>query len=209
MVASQYIPKKSAFLFFAALALMGSTVAYGVFKSNELMKLKAAVKENESTIVKIQTESAVLEAKYTETIAAYQKEEQEYLNKIDTILPDDPGYTKVARLFDDFFAEHNRKASPIEQNNLIFGQIETVKDMNHVSFLPVSMNLSASRENLLKFLDFIENSGSLEKSVRLMEITGINFNFPENGELIEDPQQEVNFDVRMKLYFRTPRVSVT
>ncbi|PIQ77214.1 hypothetical protein COV82_05680 [Candidatus Peregrinibacteria bacterium CG11_big_fil_rev_8_21_14_0_20_46_8] len=198
---------KSNFYFLVVLVIFGITVAYGIMQYQVMMAMKVAVEDNESRIAQLQEEFRTAEDDYRTLAADFTERHEDFLKKMEKILPPDAGYTDLARLFDNFFAGINRPGNEIEQNNLVFGQPQPLEDMNHISVLPVSMNIKGSRSNFLKFLEFIENSGTLESGTRLMELKSITFNFEDGGELVKDPTQDVTFSVRMNTYFRTSKVA--
>lgn len=209
MRAPARITKISNWYLFAATAVLAVTAAYGIMQFQLMMKMKGANTENEQQIATLEQAQRAEEEKYRITAQTYEARREEFYTKTRQILPDDEGYTGLTRLFDDFFLSLNSSPDDkAEQNNIVFGQGTALAEMEHISSLPVSMNIEANRKNLLKFLEFIEGSGTLGSGNRLMEIQSLTFNFPEGGELIKQPRQEVNFNVRMNAYYRTPKGAV-
>lgn len=200
---------KSNFYFLIVLVIVACTVAYGVMQYQVMTAMQFAVKENETEIGELQTKIVQSEESYRKSAEDFRERKADYLKTMESILPFDAGYTDLARLFDNYFDKLNRPGNAIEQNNLVFSQPQVLPDINSISVLPISMNIKASRDNFLKFLKFIESSGTLESGVRLMEIKSINFNFDNGGEVVKDPTQEITFSVRMNTYFRTSKVPVS
>ena len=123
------------------------------------------------------------------------------------ILPPDENYTDLTRQFDDYFSNHDKPGNPILQSSLRFGKGTPVANLPDVSLLPVAMNLEATRDNFLKFLEYVSSSGSRDSVSRMMDINSIQLNFPEGGEVVKDLSQKINFTVDMNTYYLTPKVA--
>jgi hypothetical protein len=191
---------------FALIILTASTV-YGVFQFRELQGKNKAIIDNET---RFQEQSILLaEAKKTYQALAdtYAKKQKDLGNKILNILPPDENYTDFTRQLDKYFADHDKPGNPIFQSSLRFGKGAADAKIPDVSMLPISMNVEATRDNFLKFLEFVSSSGSLENSTRMMDINSIQLNFPEGGEVVKDLSQKINFTVDMNAYYLTPKVA--
>lgn len=195
----------SIYYFFALIALAAATV-YGVMQFRLYSAEKAAVESNAVSIENLTAARTRAQAAFNET-AEQQAQTQEKLQKnLSAILPLDENYTDLTRAFDDFFAANDSAASPLVQSSLRFGKGAPVPGIAGISALPISMNMEGSRDNFFKFLEFVERSGSVDSGTRLMSITSINLNFPEEGEVIDDPKQVLNWTVEMSAFYKTAKV---
>lgn len=203
---NSHILRISNFYFLLALAVFGGAVVYGVLQYQTFRAEKQAVSDNEAH----RTEQTVLldQSQKTYKLLAEKRagKQKEFEKAINGILPPDENYTELTQHLDDYFAANDRQGNPILQNSLNFQKGASVEGFSGISVLPFSMNLEGSRGNFLKFLEFVENSGSLDLGTRLMEINSIDFNFTEGGELVKDLQQKISFNVNMNAYYRTPKV---
>lgn len=204
---TQTFLKPSNIYFSLALVILVAAAIYGVSQFRVLQSENQAVTDNESRRVEIA--SVFEKEKKTFQLFADEraKKQADLVKKIASILPADENYTDLTRLFDDYFAENDRPDNPILQSSLNFDKGQPVPGMASISALPLTMNLDATRDNFFKFLDFINNAGSLETGTRLMRINSINLNFLEGGEVEKDLRQKINFTVNMDAFYQTPKVA--
>lgn len=192
--------------FIAALIILAATTVYGVFQFRTLQAYSQALVQNEESLQKSNAALAVEKKSYQGIADERAKRQAELGKKLMTILPPDENYTDLTRQFDNYFADHDRPGNSILQSSLRFGKGTPMQDIPDVSMLQVSMNLEATRDNFLKFLQYVSNSGSLDTITRLMDINSVQLNFPEGGEVVQDLGQKINFTVDMNAYYLTPKV---
>lgn len=193
--------------FALALIILAGSAAYGVFQFRSLQEYKQALIQSQEGIAQLGV-TFTSEKKNYQTLADERAKKQAELGKkLMAILPPDENYTDLTRQFDNYFADHDRPGNPILQSSLRFGKGAPIQDIPDVSELSVSMNLEATRDNFLKFLQYVSNSGSLDSVTRLMDINSIQLNFPEGGEVVQDLGQKINFTVDMNAYYLTPKVA--
>lgn len=199
--------RSSNIYFLLALVLLAASAGYGLLQYRFWQAQQAAVYQNDKIADNIAEKLTSEKKAYKELSGEHAKNQTEIAKKIATILPPDENYTDLTRQLDRFFADNDEKSNPIFQSSLRFGKGEPLEDMPAVSALPVSMNIEATRDNFFKFLDFVNGAGSLENGTRLMDITSIQLNYLEGGEVLKDPKQKMNFTVEMNAYYQTPKVS--
>lgn len=187
--------------------ILAAAVAYGVLQYKIFVAEGQAIADNASTIQQLTQTTTSTEAKLKALADARTKDQTAFEKKIASILPEDENYTELTRLFDDYFAQHDTAINPMFQSSLRFGKGSPLEAVPEVSALPISMNVESTRDNFLKFLDFVNETGSLETGSRLMSINSIQLNFPDEGEVIKDPNQKINFTVDMNAYYQTPKVT--
>jgi len=190
--------------FFLALIALAASVVYGILQFQLFAAQAAAIIDNETRITAIRTERDDSLKIYKDLAEDQMKKQADFLQRIEAVLPLDENYTDLTRQLDDYFAEHDRPGNTIFQSSLHFEKGTPFPDRPDISILPFTMNIEASRDNFFKFLDFVNNSGSLENGTRLMSINSIQFNFPEGGEVVTDRSQKINFTVNMNAYYQTP-----
>ncbi|MBI2638272.1 hypothetical protein HYW83_01640 [Candidatus Peregrinibacteria bacterium] len=192
--------------FALALILLTASAVYGVFQFRGLQGYKQALVQSEESVQKLGGVFTSEKKNYQTLADERAKKQAELGKKLLTILPPDENYTDLTRQFDNYFADHDRPGNPILQSSLRFGKGTPMQDIPDVSMLQVSMNLEATRDNFLKFLQYVSNSGSLDTITRLMDINSVQLNFPEGGEVVQDLGQKINFTVDMNAYYLTPKV---
>ncbi len=165
--------------FFAAgfIFLIGAGV-YGYMQYTKLSEVQTAIAAETAMLTKMQTAENQIRAAYTSIKTAYDADFTSIRETIAMVLPPEEEYTKLTRVLDDFVIESNNTTlNPIFMGNISFGS-SRIDDENGYSVLPFTLDLETTRENFEKFLEFIENSGSLENGIRLMEVESINISFP-------------------------------
>lgn len=196
--------RSSTIYFVLGAVIVLAAAAYGWLQYGLLRAEQQATSDNISRISQLKKNTASTESQYKKLAETSAPSQAEFLKKIATILPQDENYTELTRMFDAFFADNDKQNSPIFESSLRYGKSAPVDGMPGISALPISMNIEGSRENFFKFLEFIKNSGSLETGVRLMAVNSIQLNFPEGGEILQDPYQKINFTLDMNAYYQTP-----
>lgn len=123
------------------------------------------------------------------------------------VLPPDEQFIELTKTLDNFFDEQYQSESEIIASNLRFGSPALVQGKFY-SVLPLSLTITASREKFDKFLEFIENSGSLDaltrdaERIRLLDLQSIRMNFAK-----QEGKEQVSFTVELRAYFRNSEVS--
>lgn len=199
--------RASTFYFAFAFLILAGAVLYGVFQYRILEAEAQALEDNTGARMTLTGKLNTLDKEYKIFAEDRTKKDAEIKKTIESILPSDENYIELTRQLDDFFDRYDRPGKTIFQSSLRFEKSGPVKDFPGISALPVNMNIEATRENILQFLDFANNSGSLETGTRLMEINSIRLNFLEGGEVVKDLSQKLSVTVDMTAYYRTPKVA--
>jgi hypothetical protein len=187
-------------------------IAAGVYGYLQFQKLSDnwnAIATEQALAVQLQTAGNQFSADYTELKATFDKNFAAILNSIQGVYPTEEDYTELTRTLDKFFQATNSSLNPIFASNLQFSQAR-IDDAHDYAILPLTMTISATRENFEKFMKYIENSGALEEKTRLMEITSISINFasqPASAFTVSPTAAEIpllNVSVSMNAYFQKP-----
>jgi len=187
-------------------------IAAGVYGFMQYQKLSGnwdAIATEQAQAAQLQTAGNKFSADYTELKSTFDKNFAAILNSIQGVYPAEESYTELTRMLDKFFQETNSSINPIFASDLKFSQAR-IDDASDYAILPLSMTISATRENFEKFLRFIESSGALEERTRLMEITSISINFasqPAAAFTVAPTAAEIpllNVSVSMNAYFQKP-----
>ena len=94
------------------------------------------------------------------------------------VFPIDEGMTDLTRMFDEFAVKNNFQSNPFFISNINYQNASDASDESPYRVLPVSLSVTTSRKNLDKFLDYINDSGSLQSEVRLMNIKSLSLGIP-------------------------------
>lgn len=118
--------------------------------------------------------------------------------KLATIFPPDDAYTSLTRQLDDFEQELAKLHNPFEISNINY---QGVVEGENYSILPLRMNIRSSASNFTKFLHLIENSGTLNEDIRLMDLSSIRLSFEEADKESGEPDI-ISFSVQINAYFQ-------
>ncbi len=196
--------------FALAVVVLAAAGVYGYMQYTKLTEVQSAIASEAATLTKMQAAEKQIQAEYANIKSAYDTDFSTIRESIEEVFPSEEQYTKLTRVLDDFVIEHNNTTlNPIFMGSLSFGQPRIDEEKGY-SVLPFTLDLDTTRENLEKFLEYIENSGSLENGIRLMEVESISLNFPRKtvsafatGELqTEIPTLGVN--LILNAYFQLP-----
>jgi hypothetical protein len=128
-------------------------------------------------------EAVSLSAVKEQEINAYQEVKVDALalrsgteQDLNLVFPTDEGITDLTRMLDEFAVRNNFQSNPFFIGNISY---QSPKDAeNDTQVLPMSLSVTTSRKNLDKFLDFVEQSGSLKSETRLMSIESMDVTMP-------------------------------
>lgn len=195
--------------------LIGAGI-YGYMQYNKLAEVQTAIAAETAMLTKIQTAENEIRAAYTSIKTAYDADFTSIRERIAMVLPPEEEYTKLTRILDDFVIENNNTTlNPIFMSNISFGR-PSIDQENGYSVLPFTLDLDTTRENFEKFLEFIENSGSLENGIRLMEVDSISINFPTKTSSpfttsadLQAKIPTINVNLSLKAYFQLPTETQT
>lgn len=175
------------------------TVAiFSYLKWEEYSKLKVLVSGSEDLISILQTNATSSTSMYLEKKGEFDALHKEIEDKLEYIFPPVDNYTALTRQLDSFEEDLSKANNPFEVSHIDFQA--PVKEEEY-SILPFRMSIQSSNDNFEKFLHLMENSGSLDDRIRLMDITSIRLNFQGNEEDVGSPEM-INFTVQINAYFQ-------
>jgi Tfp pilus assembly protein PilO len=156
------------------------------------------VAANKEYISALGTEVADEKALYDLNKDEFNGLSAEINTKLAMIFPENDNYTDLTRQIDQIEQDLSKRDSPFEISSLDF-QAPVQNEL--YSVLPVRMSIRSSSNNFTKFLHLVENSGSLNDQVRLMDISSIRLNFQSRDEEAVGPEI-ITFTVQINAYFQ-------
>ncbi len=194
---------------------------YGFSQFQKYSLAQTALAMETDLLQKTQQDTNELTTKYLEIKKSFDAKFAKVLDALQYVMPADETYKNVVRLLDQFAQDNNLPNSPFFISDEKFG-ISHPDPKKDFSVLPFSMTISASRDNFLKFLKFVESSGMLENKTRVLEIRSISINFVNTnsgsgsgsigsgGSLTGGgSSQLLNVSVAMNAYFEKPKITPT
>lgn len=179
---------------------------YGYFQFQKLTEAQAALAKGQADLAALKSTETQIADQYTTLKGAFETEFKTVQNAIEGVLPSDENYTALTKALDDFVLTLNRQSPSIFMSNLKFSQPRFEKETDH-AVLPMTLTLATTRANLERFLQFAENSGSLDDGTRLLDVRSISISFPQQqvvGAPAGDTSSLLNVSLAVNAYFQAP-----
>lgn len=177
------------------LIILASMGFYSYQKWQEYSLVKTAVAKNQDLVAVLRENVSDEKSTYELNKDGFNSLNEEIEEKLEFIFPSTDDYTSLTRQIDSFEEELSRKNNPFNVSNIEYLAAENA---GNYSVLPLRMSIESSNDNFTKFLHLVENSGSLDDQIRLMDIQSIRLNF--DGEGTSDI---INFTVQINAYFQS------
>lgn len=178
------------------LVILASMGAYTYQKWQTYDLAKEAAAKNKELITALRDKVSDEKTEYYAQKDGFNNLNKEIAQRLAYVFPLTDEYTDLTRQLDSFEEELSKKNSPFDVSNIDY-QAPTQND--YYSILPFRMNIRSSSENFTKFLHLMENSGSLNDQIRLMDISSIRLNFEGSDE---NKPEIINFTVQINAYFQ-------
>ena len=175
--------------FILAIFFLLGAIALGVYQWNERSALVLEAAQLTSEASNLTTTKKQLEEEYQVVKVEVTAERETAAQELSSVFPSKEDITSLSRLFDEFSVTNNFDANPFFISSLTYG--EEVAEAGY-RYVKVSVNFTASKKNLSKFLEFIETSGSLEGEARLMSVEDLTVNYPSEYGGTYEVQAEIN-----------------
>jgi len=198
------------YIFLTVVVVIAAGV-YGFFQFQQLSEIQSALAKGQSDLTSLQSAEKRIATAYSEIKNVYDDNFNTIKDTINAVFPSEENYTKLTRLLDAFILDNNNTTlNPIFMSDLRFSKPRIDKE-NGYSVLPITLTLETTRDNLEKFLEFVENSGSLDTGIRLMDVKSISISFPneqvsafETASTGEVGLPTINVSVALNAYFQIP-----
>lgn len=164
---------------FTGLFVFLLAVLLGVWQWSELRGLNEQALALQSEASNLTSISKTLADDYqsikVEVTAAREQTEQ----ALSQVFPQEEGLTALTRLFDDYSVKNNFESNPFFISSLQYGTNPVDETTGFYQSVLLNLNADTSKKNLSKFLEMIENSGSLEAETRLMSVDNLTISYPQ------------------------------
>lgn len=178
-----------------------AAIVYGFFQFQDLSAARSALEDGQTRLSEMTSFETQIAEQYSTLKTAFDQDFENVRSAVDGVLPSEENYTALTKTLDDFVLTLNRQSPSIFMSNLKFSQPRMDADEEY-AILPFSMTLSTTRANLERFLQYAENSGSLEDGSRLLDVRSITINFPgETG--VGQEQELLTVSLSLNAYFQT------
>ncbi len=172
------LPMNERHRFIFGLVLLLATVGIGIWQWSVLSSLKTEAKAFETSIASLTSTSETLASDYQDLKKEVDASREIMEQQLSVVFPHGENISQLTRLFDDYAVKNNFDSNPFFISDIRYskaGESELSASYSHV---PLTLNVTTTRKNLSKFLEMIENSGSLDAEVRLMGVDKMSVEYP-------------------------------
>lgn len=180
------------------LLLVALVGVYSYFQLDKYTRYNEAIASNDAFVTVLKDSRSTEESVYDSEKPKFKKLQTDMEETLKEVFPISDNYTELTRAFDTFEQSLHRATNPFVISSIDYQDVKTSANGQY-KYLPLRMNISSSKENFMKFLEYIETSGSLVGKVRLMDIQSIRLNFSEDAGT---DVKTINFSVLIHAYFQ-------
>jgi hypothetical protein len=170
----------------------------------KFLNVRAETQSNIEIFNNLKKNEEIISTELQNEQAGIQELNQTIQSELELVFPETESHTKLTRTLEQFANDIHRIKNPFIINNLQYLKSDNVEGQDY-SVMPFKMTIHSSYDNFFKFLEFVENSGTLSEKNRLIEISTITINFISPSGAIGNTsgQDEINFNASMNAYFRS------
>lgn len=154
------------------------TLGYGAWQWQVNNTLTADAAELQNELSTLTVSSRELATEYQDIKKDVSSARETSAQELDQVFPSDENLSDLTRLLDDFAVKTNFENNPFFISEISYQKV-TAEEGARYQYVPVTLNVTTSKKNLSKFLEYVESSGSMEGQVRLMSIQDLTLNYPE------------------------------
>ncbi len=196
----QHYISRSIKLYLIMLVILGLGVSYyGIERYLEYSDKSTVVTQSEGLLSNLEKDSKKEQDDFTATKTTYKDKDTELNTELSSVFPLKENYTDLTKVFDEYFVSKNSSNNPIIATDIQYGT-PTSEPGSKYDILPISMNISASESNFYDFLRFIQNSGTLSKKLRLLDLKSIQLNFSDDTSSTN--KNTIQFRAEVSAYFQ-------
>lgn len=199
----QHYLSRSIKLYLIGVVILGLFVSYyGIEKYLEYSDKATIVGDSEKELVTLTQTKKDEGDSYAKVRTEYKTQDESMLKELALVFPSQENYTELTKIFDAYFLENNRATNPIIATDMQFGT-PTKDKSGKYDVLPISMNITASEANFYKFLSFVQDSGTLSKKLRLLDLKSVQMNFAEDDTgTTSASKNKIQFRAEIQAYFQ-------
>jgi hypothetical protein len=191
-----------------AVVVLVAAAYYGYLRFQQLSAVRTSLNDGQTQMVQLQTAADGSTASFGDMKKLADDETVGMVGKIQNVFPADQNYTGLTKMLDYFFTTNDKPDNRIFENSISYSA-PIVDAKNEYAVLPFTMSILTSRENFEKFLRYVDSSGDLEGSIRLMDIKSFSLALPAEtaetaeGQMVKAPD-ELSISLSMNTYYQKP-----
>lgn len=165
--------KSSSISLIIGLLLLAGVGWYGYDQFQQFDTARARLSQADAALLELEQDRTQATAEYQSAQKDAVDQASTQTEKVDKIFPKSEELTGLTRLLDEFAFQNHFRNNPFFISQLTYGEPGEPKEGAAYRVLPITLNLDTSERNLQKFLEFINNSGSLSGGVPLLAVQGL------------------------------------
>ncbi len=154
------------------LLLLAGVGWYGYGQFQAYTDVQTRLSQADAAVLALEQDRANATADYEAAQKDAVKQSSAQTEKVDKVFPSAEDLPSLTRLFDEFAFQNHYRNNPFFVSQLTYAEPTDAEDGTY-RILPITMTLDTSERNLQKFLEFINNSGSLSGGVPLLAVQGL------------------------------------
>lgn len=162
---------------YIALFIILGTIAYGVWQWSQSSALNVEANQLQTEVTNLTGTSTQLAGDYQDIKKDVSAARATSAQELAQVFPTGENLSDLTRLLDNFSVKNNFENNPFFISQVTY-QAPVTPDGALYQYVPVSMDVTTSKKNLSKFLEYVESSGSLEGEVRLMSVQNLTLDYP-------------------------------
>lgn len=164
---------------FIGLFVLALAACLGVWQWSELQGIKESTAALQSEVTNLTSFSKTLADDYKEIKVEVTEARDESEQALSQVFPRSEDLTALTRMFDEYSVKNNFESNPFFISTIQYaGNKEGEAASSSYRSLDLNLSAESSKKNLSKFLEMIENSGSLEAETRLMSVESLTLSYP-------------------------------
>ena len=201
---------------FVSIFVLVAACVYGYFQYTKLAMAQDAITAEQPQLDDLTASQSKFNDEYLQAKAAYLKDFQTINDQIESVFPTAENYTDLTITLDKFVNSLNKPTNPLTMNDLRYVVGSATGDY---MTLPFNLSLQTTRSNFETFMRYIQTSGDLKDSTRLMDVKSLTMNFMPAQEavagetgasakpVIDEPQ--LNVSMSLEAYYQKPAEGTT
>lgn len=155
-----------------AVVILAGVGWYGYSQYNKLTEIKDKLGNADVALLSLEKTRGQVAKDYQNSKKDYVVDVTSNQEKIAAIFPSTEDITGLTRMFDDFAFKNHFRNNPFFITQLSFSEPQDDGNANYM-LLPINMSVETSQQNLLKFFEFVKDSGSLGNGIPLLATNGV------------------------------------
>lgn len=169
-----------------SIVILAGVLYYSFTQYVNFRDMQASIATGRQLLSALKIQSADLTTEYNFAKEEYIVKQTERAEEISAVFPKNEALHALTTSLEKYFIDNNTGNNRIFLTSIKYAQAiaPKTKDQQEANYmvLPVTLSIQSSQDNFMKFLKYLENSGSFEGKTRLMSLQSISFSVPEEKE---------------------------